>query len=55
MAVPEAQPDLPNHGELKYLSNLPARKARYPCSTQAMPNGRKCSQNGQAQGDWDVP
>lgn len=42
-AVPEAQPDLHNHGKVKYLSNLPACKACYPCSTQVMPNGRQCS------------
>lgn len=45
-AVPEAQPDLPNHGELKYFSNLTAHEACYSCSTQAMPNRRKRSRDG---------
>lgn len=36
MAVSEAQPDLPYHGELKYLSDPPTCEARYACGTQTM-------------------
>lgn len=54
-AVPEAQPNLPKHRELKYLSNVPACEASYPCGTQAMLNKRKHSRDGRAQEEWDTP